>query len=257
VAKSAGPTKPAKLSRAEKKEVRGTLRASKRARRQETWSGMKQAFAITRKNDRRMIPYVVVFGLAAAAVVCVLGWLVKSPIWMYIPIAVLLALLVGLLIFTRRAQKSMYAQAEGTPGAAGWLLQNQLRGDWRVTLTVGGNAQFDAVHRVLGRPGVVIVGEGAPNRARSLIAQEKKRVARAAGDTPIYDMLVGTEEGTIPLGRLNRELVKLPRNLSRAQVDTLEKRLSALGAGRPPMPQGPIPTGAKVRNLQRTVRRRS
>jgi hypothetical protein len=40
-------------------------------------------------------------------------------------------------------------------------------------------------------------------------------------------------------------------------VNALEKRLSALGSGRGPLPQGPMPAGAKMRNVQRTVRRRS
>ena len=42
--------------------------------------------------------------------------------------------------------------------------------------------QFDSVHRLIGRPGVVLIGEGAPHRVRPLIAQEKKKIARVAGD---------------------------------------------------------------------------
>jgi hypothetical protein len=151
----------------------------------------------------------------------------------------------------------MYSQAEGQPGAAGWLVQQQLRGDWRVTQGVAGTTQLDVVHRLVGRPGVVLVGEGAQHRVRGLIAQEKKKVARIVGDTPIYDVIVGTGEGDLRLGKLQRWLVKLPANLSKAEVAALEKRLSALGATRAPMPQGPLPQGAKMRNLQRTVRRRS
>jgi hypothetical protein len=49
----------------------------------------------------------------------------------------------------------------------------------------------------------------------------------------------------------------LPRNLTKDQVAALERRLQALSSGRPPLPQGPMPTGAKIRNVQRTVRRRS
>ena len=44
--------------------------------------------------------------------------------------------------------------------------------------------------------------------------------------------------------------------LQRAQ-GTLEKRLAALGGSRAAMPQGPMPQGAKIRNVQRTVRRRT
>jgi hypothetical protein len=104
---------------------------------------------------------------------------------------------------------------------------------------------------------VVLVGEGAPHRVRGLIAQEKKRVARVAGDTPIYDVIVGTDDGEVSLRRLNNYLFKLPRNLSREQASALDKRLQALGGGKPPLPGGPMPTGAKIRNVQRTVRRRS
>ncbi len=116
---------------------------------------------------------------------------------------------------------------------------------------------MDLVHRLVGRPGVVLIGEGAPQRVRGLIAQEKKKIARVAGETPIYDFVVGTEEGTVPLRKLNITVNKLPRNLTKTEVTTLEKRLAALGNRRPPVPQGPMPAGAKQRNVQRAVRRRS
>jgi hypothetical protein len=137
------------------------------------------------------------------------------------------------------------------------MLQQQLKGDWRLTQAVAGTTQLDVVHRLVGRPGIVLVGEGAPHRVRGLLAQEKKRIARVAGDTPIYDVMVGTEAGDVRLAKLNRHLVKLPRNLSKEQVGSLEKRLAALGGTRQQMPQGPLPQGAKMRNVQRTVRRRS
>jgi hypothetical protein len=161
-------------------------------------------------------------------------------------------------IFSRRAQSSMFAQAEGQLGAAGWMLKQQLKGDWRLTEVVAGTAQMDAVHRLVGRPGVVLVGEGAPHRVRGLLAQEKKRTARVVGDTPIYDITIGTGEGDVRLSKLNRYLIKLPSNLSKEQVGALEKRLAALGGTRAQaMPQGPMPQGAKMRNVQRTVRRRT
>jgi hypothetical protein len=252
MAKSAGPGKPAKLTRAEKKAAR----AEKRAGRRETWRNVRQAFTLTRRNDPRLIPYLIIAGVLTAAVVYFVVSLFAGP-YLPIPIAVLAGAVVALLVFSRRAQTSMYSQAEGTPGAAAWVLQNNLRGDWRATPTVAGTSQLDAVHRLVGRPGVVLVGEGAPHRVRGLIAQEKKRVARVAGDTPIYDVIVGPDDGEVPLRRLNNHLFKLPRNLSKEQVSALDKRLQALGGGKPPLPGGPMPTGAKIRNVQRTVRRRS
>ena len=252
MAKPAGPGKPAKLTRAEKKAARATKRASRR----ETWRNVWQAFTLTRRNDNRLIPYMIISGVLTAAVVYFVVSLFAGR-YLPIPVAVLAGGVVALFVFSRRAQTSMYTQAEGTPGAAAWLLQNNLRGDWRVAAGVAGTSQLDAVHRLVGRPGVVLVGEGAPHRVRGLIAQEKRRVARVAGDTPIYDVIVGTDEGEVPLRKLNNYLFKLPRNLDKGQVSALDKRLQALGGGKPPLPGGPMPTGAKVRNVQRTVRRRT
>ena len=252
MAKPAGPGKPAKLTRAEKKAARATKRASRR----ETWRNVWQAFTLTRRNDNRLIPYMIISGVLTAAVVYFVVSLFAGR-YLPIPVAVLAGGVVALFVFSRRAQTSMYTQAEGTPGAAAWLLQNNLRGDWRVAAAVAGTSQLDAVHRLVGRPGVVLVGEGAPHRVRGLVAQEKKRVARVAGDTPIYDVIVGTDEGEVPLRKLNNYLFKLPRNLDKGQVSALDKRLQALGGGKPPLPGGPMPTGAKVRNVQRTVRRRT
>jgi hypothetical protein len=253
MAKTAGPSKPAKLTRADKK----LARAAKRQRRRETWRNLRQAFTLTRQNDPRFLPYLIVFGVLGALIGYLVVFLVTGSVYLGIPIALVLALLAVMFVFSRRAQRSMFTQAEGQPGAAGWMLQQQLRGDWRLTQAVAGTTQLDAVHRLVGRPGVVLVGEGAQHRVRGLIAQEKKKVARLSGETPIYDIIVGTGDGEVRLGKLNRYLVKLPTNLSKEQVNALDKRLSALGGARNPLPQGPMPPGAKMRNVQRAVRRKS
>jgi hypothetical protein len=48
----------------------------------------------------------------------------------------------------------------------------------------------------------------------------------------------------------------LPRNISTDQMDSIEKRLAALGSRAAALPKGPMPAGAKMRSVQRTVRRR-
>ncbi|WP_375498368.1 DUF4191 domain-containing protein [uncultured Jatrophihabitans sp.] len=253
MAKSAGAGKPPKLSRADKAALRG----AKRAKRRETWANLKQAFTLTRQNDSKFLPYLIGGFALAAVVIFAIVYLVSGSLFIAIAFAILAGLLAAMLIFSRRAQSSMFAQAEGQPGAAGFMLQQQLRGDWRLTQAVAGTTQLDAVHRLVGRPGVVLVGEGAPHRVRGLLAQEKKRTARVVGETPIYDIIIGNEGDEVRLSKLNRYLLKLPTNLSKDQVRTLEKRLSALGGAKSPLPQGPMPAGAKMRNVQRTVRRRS
>jgi hypothetical protein len=227
-----------KLSRADKKAAR----SERRQRRRDSFQQMRQAFTLTRKNDARLVPYLVLTVVVVATV-------------FYLLTLLLFGLIAALFLFSRRAQSSAYRQAEGQAGAAAYVL-GQLRGDWRKTDAVAGTPQLDAVHRLLGRPGVVLIGEGAPHRVKPLLAQEKKRVARLAGDAPIYDVVVGRGEGEVPLGKLNTHLMKLPRNLSKEQVVALDRRLAALGAQRAPLPQGPMPGGVKMRSVQRAARRR-
>jgi hypothetical protein len=169
----------------------------------------------------------------------------------------MLGVLVAFIIFGRRTQKSVYRRAEGQTGAAAWALDN-LRGKWRVTPGVAANGHLDAVHRVIGRPGVIFVAEGSAARVKPLLAQEKKRTARLVGEVPIYDIVVGNGEGEVPLARLERHLNRMPANITVKQMDVLESKLAALGSriGPAAMPKGPLPPQAKMRGVQRTVRRR-
>jgi hypothetical protein len=196
-----------------------------------------------------LIAFVVVAGLIE-----LVGIIFGSP-FLFLPLAIIAGGLAALILFGRRAQGSAYRQVEGQPGAAAWVLEG-MRGDWRVTSGVAGTAQMDAVHRVLGRPGVILVAEGVPGRVRGLLAQEKKKVARIVGDTPIYDIVVGDDEGQVPLRKLSTHVMKLPRNLTAAEVNALGRRLSAMGGGRMPVPGGPLPGGKQMSVSQRQVRRR-
>ncbi|MGY1624066.1 DUF4191 domain-containing protein [Geodermatophilus sp. SYSU D00965] len=215
---------------------------------------IKQAYSLTRKNDPKLPWVMLIAFVAVAAVVELIGILFGSP-FLFIPLALILGALTALIVFGRRAQGSAYRQVEGQPGAAAWVLEG-MRGDWQVSAGVAGTTQLDAVHRVLGRPGVILVGEGAASRVRPLLAQEKKKIARVAGDAPIYDVLVGDQEGQVPLRKLSAHVMKLPRNLDGGQLNALRKRLAALGGGRMPVPGGPLPGGRQMSVSQRQVRRR-
>lgn len=244
-------TEKNKAARAEAKAAR---KAATKERRAQLW----QAFNLQVKEDKRLLPYMIgAFVLIVAASVA-LGVAVGGfTMVVAIPLGVALGLLAAFVIFGRRAQRSVYRKAEGQTGAAAWALDN-LRGKWRVSVGVAGTGHFDAVHRVLGRPGVIFVGEGAASRVRPLLAQEKKRTARLVGDVPIYDIIVGNGDGEVPLAKLERHLTRLPANITVKQLDSLESRLTALGSrtGGAAMPKGPMPAGAKMRGMQRTARRR-
>jgi hypothetical protein len=215
---------------------------------------IKQAYSLTRKNDPKLPWIMLICFVAVAAVFELIGILLGSP-FVFLPLALITGALAALIVFGRRAQGSAYRQVEGQPGAAAWVLEG-MRGDWRVTSGAAGTQQMDAVHRVLGRPGVILVAEGAPTRVRGLLAQEKKKVARVVGDTPIYDIVVGDDEDQIPLRKLSSHVMKLPRNLTAGEVNALARRMSALGGARMPVPGGPLPGGRQMSISQRQVRRR-
>jgi len=244
----------AKASKTARAEAKAARKAASKDRRSQLW----QAFNVQRQEDKRLLPYmigafVLIVGISVAAGFLFGGFsLISLPV-----LGVLLGALAAFVVFGRRAQRSVYRKADGQTGAAAWALDN-LRGKWRVTHGVAATGHFDAVHRVLGRPGVILVGEGSAGRVKPLLAQEKKRTARLIGDVPIYDIVVGSGEGEVPLAKLERHLTRLPANISVKQIDSLESRLTALGsrAGAAAMPKGPLPGSAKMRGVQRTVRRR-
>lgn len=241
-----------KLTKAEKSAARTARRAASKQRRAQFW----QAFQMQRKDDKALIPILLGAVLGTAAVFFAVG-LIFGLQWYALPLGVITGVLVAVIVFGRRLQRSVYTKADGQPGAAGWALEN-MRGAWRVTPAVAGTTQLDAVHRVVGRPGVILVAEGSPHRVKALLAQEKKRVARLVGDTPIYDIVVGNEDGQVALGKLQRHLARLPRNIDTKRMDSLDSRLSALSAraGGAAMPKGPVPPGARMRSMQRAVKRR-
>lgn len=239
-----------KQDKAAGKEAAANRRAERRAKRGQFF----EAFKMQRREDKWLLPWMIgVFVLPIAAAFLI--GLIFGYQWTALPLGVVVGALLAVIVFGRRVQKNVYGKAEGQPGAAAWALDN-MRGRWEVTQAVAGTTQLDAVHRVLGRPGVILVAEGAPHRVKSLLAQEKKRVSRVVGSTPIYDIIVGNDEGQIPLRRLTQHIAKLPRNISPSQIEALETKLAALANRGVGMPKGPLPQGAKMRNVQRTIRRR-
>src|SRR4051812_31397163 len=195
---------------------------------------MRAVWSMTRKADPRLPLYVLGPAFAVLVVLVVVGIVTGHVIYLSV-LGVLAGLLTGTTIFGRRATSSMYAQVEGQPGAAASVLQT-MRGDWRVTPAVAFNRNMDLVHRVVGRPGVVLVGEGnSPAQLRQLITDQKRRVGRVAPDTPVYDVVVGDGEGQVTLRKLQQHMAKLPRNVGRKDIGDLEQRMKALGGTNVPM----------------------
>ena len=129
---------------------------------------------------------------------------------------------------------------------------------WKSKTAVAATTHMDAVHRVVGLCGIVLVGEGEPRRVRPLIAQQKKRLDRISGGVPIYEMMAGEGEDQVPISKLQRELMKLPRNMKKDDVYALAARLESadkLSSQAANMPKGPMPKNVSTGGMNRRARR--
>ncbi|HJR39296.1 MAG TPA: DUF4191 domain-containing protein [Nocardioidaceae bacterium] len=184
--------------------------------------------------------------LLAGAIGYGVFWLLPGGLVLDIIGAVMVGLMAVLIVFGRRAQKAAFSQIEGKPGAAAAAL-GMLRRGWRTDPAIAFNKNQDIVHRVVGPPGIVLVGEGNPNRLKTLLANERRKHERVASEVKIHEVIVGDSEGAIPVSKLSRHVSKLKRTLKPAEMTDVIARLKALDANRSnvPLPKGPIPTNLK------------
>jgi len=209
---------------------------------------IRMVAGLINKSNPKAMPITIGSGLGVLAVLVVVGLLTGLAAFL-IPLGVLLGLLVAMILFGRYSQAAQFSAIEGQPGAAAAVLQN-MRGNWTVTPGIAGNRSMDIVHRAVGRPGVILIGEGSPNRLASLLAAEKKRVARVAYEVPIYEFVIGDGEGQVPISKLQRKIMRLPRQLKPAAVSDVNHRLKAL---QPTLqaPKGPIPRNVRQPKMPR------
>ena len=217
-----------------------------------------QTYQMAKRSDPRL--GLILFGtfVVGAALGFGLMWLLPGDGVLSLIISIVGALMVGillvLLVFGRRAQKAAYTQMEGQPAAAAGALQ-MLRRGWKVDPVVGFTKQQDVVHRVVGPPGIVLVGEGSSQaRVKQLMVIERKKHERVAYGVPIHEIIAGRGEGEVPLPKLVRHVQKLGRSVKPAEMTDILQRLKALDAqrGKLPLPKGPIPTSMKgMRSQQR------
>ena len=211
-----------------------------------------QVFSFTAKQDKWFVPLLAAAVLIPLALTVTAVLLGVSAFW--IPVGVMITLLAAVIVLNLRSNAAMMNAAEGQPGAAASLIEN-MRGDWRVRPAASSTTQFDMVHVVIGRPGLILLGEGQPQRVRGLLGQEKRRLSKVIGNAPIYDYVIGTDENQLPVRKLRSTLMKLPRNLTGKDVNALDKRLGALMA-RPQMPKGAIPKNMRPQGGMRQQRPR-
>ena len=212
-----------------------------------------QVFQMTRKADPNVV-WLLVLVLAAGVLLGVgLGVLFSGgsvfTLVVWILVGVFAGVLGALILLGRRAERAAYGQIEGQPGAVGAVLRSSLGRGWRgseVPVAVNGRTR-DAVYRVVGRAGVVLIAEGPKGRTQRMIDEERRKVARVTPNVPISVLLVGHDEG-LRLHQINRRLNRLKAKLTRAEVLAVSNRLESLTSGLP-VPKGVDPT--KLRPVRR------
>jgi len=207
---------------------------------------IRLAYTMTKRVDPKIGLIVAGIGLGIFAVLLAVGFVIGHPVYLGI-LGFIAGLLGAVVIFGRRAERAAFSQMEGQAGAAAAVLDNIRRG-WTITPVVAATRNQDAVHRAVGRPGIVLIGEGNPNRLRPLMTAEKRKMGRVVGDVPVAEIIVGDGEGQVPLKRLQVQLMRMPKVLPASQVTQINDRLRAMGdlLTNAPIPKGPLPRGARL-----------
>jgi len=216
---------------------------------------MWQVFQMTRRNDRALIPWLllVVLGPIVLGVLAALftpGNVITMILW--IVVGVLLGVLLGLLVLGRRAERAAYSQIEGQPGATGAVIKSSLRRSWRgdeMPVAVNPRTQ-DAVYRVTGRGGIVLIGEGPKSRTQRMLADESRRLTRTFQNVPITLLYVGPDPDSTPLYKVPRELTKIKSSLTKAEVQAITNRLHSLAGTPIGIPKGVDPLKVRPQRMR-------
>lgn len=204
------------------------------------------AYKMAKKSDPAVTWWVLGVMISILAIFILLGIFGGMGFFAYI-MAPFMALLGGLFILTRRAERAAYAQIEGRPGATRAAIGTIRRG-WTFPeepSAIDPRTQ-DMVWRGVGRGGVVLVSEGPAPRVNRLIEAERKRVARVLPDTvPVSVVQAGRGEGQVPLPKLAKAIKKHKKKLTKPETAEVLHRLTAIRSSRPPIPKGIDPSRAR------------
>lgn len=218
------------------------------------FSQLKTLYRFT-KEAYGWLPWVQLLMLVVLSAAGVLvGFLIPpAAIWSIILWGVT-GLMVGFLgsviLMTRLSTRAMYRKIDGMPGATGRVLNSSLGRKWvsgEDPVAVNPKTQ-DALYRAVGRGGVVIVGEGAPSRLTRLVNEEKMKLNRVASGVTITVLYVGHGEDQVPLAKLVKTIKALPKNLDKATMNAVIKRVDSIsrGPGSLPIPKGIDPNRVRA-----------
>ena len=184
----------------------------------------RDAYAVTKQVKPWITAALIGIFVVTWAIGISIGVSLGHPIYfgfIFLPVA----LLATMFFFTRQAGTAAYAAIEGQIGSGASVLM-AIRKGWTTTPAVAVARNQDMVHRSVGRAGIVLTGEGS-NSVRQMMADEKKKAERFAPGVPIIEVLVGNEDGRVPIRKLQKHLRRLPKKLTAHQMREVRARLKA------------------------------
>jgi hypothetical protein len=209
-----------------------------------------QVYRMTARGDKSVTPILLVLLIGPAAVAVVVTITLVQPWYitaLWALVAVMTGVLVGLIILGRKAEFVAYSQIEGQPGAVGAMIRSSLRRGWignEEPIAVN-RKSMDAIYRVVGRGGLVLLAEGPTSRTRAMADDEKRKLARVLPNVPITVISVGTDEGQVRLHRISWALARVKRVLTRNEVQVVNARVASLGSNTP-IPKGIDPSRMRM-----------
>lgn len=208
-------------------------------------------YKLTAKQDKKSVPIALgglvgtlaVFAVAGVVfgggnAIAILTWSITG---------LLAAVLVALILMSRRAEVVAYAQIEGQPGAVGAVLNTALKRGWSGTETPVAISPKtrDMVYRVSGPGGIVLIGEGHRARVSTLVEAEKRKLSKVTQGVPVSVIWVCGDEHSTPLAKISRSLFKMKKVLNRSEMSSVNKRLQTMSLSLP-IPKGIDPTRVRA-----------
>lgn len=202
-----------------------------------------QVYKLTAKSDSNFVW----MGLLAFSVPLALGVAVIALFFKDSPLAIVLwsvttllfSVLITLIVLSKRAERAAFLRIAGQPGAVSAVLTSTLKRGYSTSempVAVDPKSK-DAVYRAVGRAGVVLIAEGNSSRVKQMAEDERRKVLRAIPGVSVSIISVSSNPNSTPLPRLTKDIYRLKKTLSRAEISVVNKRLAGLGLNIP-IPKG-------------------
>lgn len=242
--------------KAEAKALREAKRNSDDPRDWGTWRQIRESYKMTRQYDPQL-PWLLFGSMAAIIAICVVisifVWDGRFN-WLWgLLMGIMLALTAGMYLLTNRTKKATFARYknEQGSGAVGLNLLNKRK--WHHEVAIAFTRQGDTIHRAIGPAGVVLIGDGNPNRLKQMLTSEARRHEQVLYDVPVHIVQIGEADDQVKLEDLAKHIEKLPKAIDKVQIEDVNSRLRALNKMKPkvPLPKGPLPNAKGARRMMR------